>query len=1083
LLGGLAGFVTRHSRLVIGIWIAVVVGLAFQGRHLEQELSIRAVFIDGSDTKRAHDIAVREFGSDSTMIVMLRGPQPALEDQGRELAQRLSAMPQMLVVSPWSRGASIGGLRPRPGVAALVVRVETPERTEITDALPPVQRQIEESVEAPVRASLAGLPVVVDSIRVAGQESAKTGELIAVPVLLIVLLLVFRSVLAALLPLLVGGAVVFASRGVLSLITGVVQIDLFALAVVGMMGLALGIDYSLLVVSRFREREPGGDVLAAARATGEATARSVIPAGCGLILAMLVSTLLLPGVAIRSVAIAVVVATVLSMLSAICLTPALLAALGDNLERWALPPRRRLQGASLGWARRIASKPRAVVAIVFGMVLLSSLAFSLDSGATNVALLPSADEGRQQQEEVEEALGPGWASPIEVIMNGRGRPVTSPERLRALAAFQRRVERDPGVESMAGFARIERGARQIQGVEQTLIEQERGLDRLEGGIAKIRNGAERGGRGLRAAAQGSSGLASGLGAANKGAGALAEALQATSTGSQQLSEGLDRTSEGSGQLAQGTTKASGGAGQLAKGIERASEETSGLLGSARLFRNAMRSGNERLGAIHAPLADTEAQLAAALQSLRRMTTGKVDPEYAAALRAVEEATLRLTGSDPQSGEQADPAYDGVTAGVEGAEGQFDVGLYLATQLDRNGRRATTGMERLARGAQRLDRGLGRLAEGSQQISEGIGALDRGGEQLSPALRQLSDGADRLVGGLGLLEDGSNRLSEGLDSGAQKSGLLTGALDRIGNGLASQRGGGGGSQLDQIQEDSPELFQSAYFVLAGLDGSSPQQRDQLGSLINLDRGGSNARMLIIPRDEPTSGAAAETRERIEGEAAELGRQTGTEVLVGGAGPNQMEVNDAIRDRAPPMRLALSLVSFLILIPVMRSLTVPFIAAAVNALTVSAVFGALALLFDGSLLGGPGYVDATIVPATMMVMFGLAIDYEVFVFARMREEYLRTGSTAMAVKNGLDRTAHVVTGAAIIMVAVFLAFSVSDFIMLRNFGVAQAIAVLIDAFLVRLIIIPAAMEWLGKWSWWMPSWPRRLSGRSPEPPASG
>ena len=545
---------------------------------------------------------------------------------------------------------------------------------------------------------------------------------------------------------------------------------------------------------------------------------------------------------------------------------------------------------------------------------------------------------------------------------------------------------------MAGFARIERGARQLRGVEETLVAQERGLDRLQAGISKAHRGAALSGRGLGAAAGGSRGLTAGLGAANEGAGVLADGLQATSTGSQRLAEGLGRTSEGSGELAQGATKASGGAGQLTGGIERASEATEGLVGNARLFRNSSRSGNARLGALHAPLDETEAQLATALASLRRMTAGKTDPEYAAAVRAVEQATLRLTGADPASGEQPDPAYDGVPAGVEAAEGEFDVGLYLAAQLDRNGRRATRGMERLAKASAKLDRGLQRLAVGSEQIAEGIGDLDRGGERLSPALRQLSQGADRLVGGLGLLEDGSSRLSQGLDDGAQRSGLLTGALDRIGAGLVRQRQPeGGGSQLDQLQRNSPGLFKSGYFVLASLDGSPPQQRDQLGFLLNIDRGGNNARMLVIPRDDPTSSAAAETLDRVEDEAAQLASQTGTEVVVGGVGPNQMVVNDAIRERAPLMRLGLSLVSLLILIPVMRSLTMPVIAAAINALTVSASLGALTLLFNGSLLGGPGYVDATVVPATMMIMFGLAIDYEVFVFARMREEYVRTGST--------------------------------------------------------------------------------------------
>jgi len=115
--------------------------------------------------------------------------------------------------------------------------------------------------------------------------------------------------------------------------------------------------------------------------------------------------------------------------------------------------------------------------------------------------------------------------------------------------------------------------------------------------------------------------------------------------------------------------------------------------------------------------------------------------------------------------------------------------------------------------------------------------------------------------------------------------------------------------------------------------------------------------------------------------------------------------------------------------------------------------------------------------MIVMFGLAIDYEVFVFSRMREEYVRTGSPSLALKNGLDQTAPVVTGAALIMISVFLAFSVSTFIPIRNFGVGQALGVFIDAFIIRLVVIPAAMTWLGERGWWMPRWlDRLLPGRS-------
>ena len=1078
LLEGIAGFVTRRSRLVIGIWIVAVALLAFEGRDLDRKLTIHPLYIDGTGSKRAHEIAVREFGSDYAMVVMLRGPAPQVERQGRELVARLESVPRMLVLSPWAGGATVDGLNPRPGVAALVVRVEGDDKAGVAELLPPVRRQIDASVTGRVHASIAGFPAVVESLRSAGEEATKVGELIAVPVLLLVLLLVFRSVFAALLPVIVGGAVVAATRGVLSLLLNLTEIDLFAIGVVGMMGLALGIDYSLLVVSRFREELDDDDVATAVRRTVRVTARSVIPAGSGLLLAMLAAALLLDSIA-RSVAIAVMVATVLSMASAICVVPAMLTRFGSQLDRWSLPRRQASQVAPLRWSRRVASRPRAVVAIVVGLLFLSGWAFTLDSGVASVDLLPPGDPGRLQQEEVQDALGAGWIAPMEVIVNGRGQPVTSLERLRAMTEFQRHVEDDPGVETMAGLAIVDRGARKMAGIEGELAEQEEGLERLGSGIARIRNGAALNTSGLRKAAEGSRGLDSGLGAANAGAGAISDALQQTSTGSTRLSEGLGRADEGSSELAEGATKASSGAGKLADALGKAQEKSGETVASARLLENAMRSGEERLGELYGPLRASEEGLVAAWQALQRMSVGRGDPEYAAAVRAVEVATQQLTGTEPRSGEQADPAYAGVESGVRRAEGQFGVGTYLAEKMDKSGREASEGVGKLADASAKLDSGLQRLATGSRQLSRGVGTLADGSERLSPALRQLSDGSERLVGGLGLLADGAGRLADGLGAGAEKSVLLTGALDRVKAGLRGQ--GAEESGLAQLRQQSPGLFRSAYFVLAGLDGSAPGQRRSLGTLINLDRGGMNVRMLVIPHDDPASAAAHETNERLGEDAEELARETGTEVVVGGVVPGEVDVNDAIREKAPLIRLVLSLVSFLILVPVLRSLTIPLLAALISLVTVSASLGVLALLFDDSLLGGPGYVDTTVITATMIVMFGLAIDYEVFVFARIREEYLRTGSTSLAIRNGLDRTAHVVTGAALIMISVFLAFSVSDFMSIRNFGVAQAVAVFIDAFIVRLIVVPAMMGWLGKWCWWMPSWlDRLLPGGSPVVP---
>ncbi len=1043
---------------MVGIWFLAVFILAGQGKELEKELVIHTPLVNGSASKLAHEIDLRKFGNDYPMIVLLRGPAGAVERQGQRLARRIRATPPMIVTSPWDRGAVVDGLNPRPGVAALLVRTASRGEDSVSGLLPPLQRQVDRTVRGSVRSSIAGLPMVIDALHESLTSSGKTGQLIALPLLLLVLLFVFRSVLAALIPLLLGGSIVVATRGILSLLLNFVQLDLFVIGVSAMMGLALGVDYSLLVVSRFREERKHAELPEAMVTTVTATARSILPAGSALLLAMFVAQLIIPGLLIRSVAIGVAIATVLSVFAALCVVPALLTLFGRHLDRWALPPRRSGVAAPLRWSRRIVARPGVVIALVFVLVLLSAVAFNLHSGIATAGLLPEGDPARTQQEEVEDALGPGWVSPTEIVIDGRGMPITSPTRLKAIVDFQRKVEADPGVASTAGLAPIERGTRQLAGFESGLVKQERGLDRLESGLARVGQGAAGSTRGLAQAAAGSRSLSQGIGAVSDGAGALSSGLEATSEGSGRLSEGLGQVDEGSGRLAEGTAKVSSGAGKLASAIAQAAEKTDEIQGSARTFKNAMRSGQDRLGALHPPLHDTEAQLAAALGALQRMTSGRGDAEYANALAAVEEASRSSAGLDE---------------GIEGAEGQFEVGDYLASQMSKNGRKASKGFEKLADASARLDHGLRRVAAGSQRVSDGVAALNHGGEALSPALQRLSSGAKRLGGGLELLDRGSGRLADGLGEGARKSLALPRALRRIGDALQNGRKGSGGqSQLALLRQRSPGLFRSSYFVLAALDGSPTAQRSQIGALVSIDHGGTDARVLVIPKNEPSTEAAKETIERLEGDAEGLARRTGAKVLVGGVGPVTMDVNDQFRGQAGPMRLAMALISLVILVLVLRSLAVPLLAMLINLLTVSASFGLLALLFNTSLLGGPGYVDVTVIPGAIMVIFGLAIDYEVFVFARIREEYLRTGSTRQAIMLGLDRTAHVVTGAAVIMITVFLSFSVSGLMSLRNFGVAQAIAVFIDAFIVRLIIVPAVMLWLGDRCWWTPRWLARL-----------
>jgi RND superfamily putative drug exporter len=190
---------------------------------------------------------------------------------------------------------------------------------------------------------------------------------------------------------------------------------------------------------------------------------------------------------------------------------------------------------------------------------------------------------------------------------------------------------------------------------------------------------------------------------------------------------------------------------------------------------------------------------------------------------------------------------------------------------------------------------------------------------------------------------------------------------------------------------------------------------------------------------------------------------------------VDFDRAASDFIPTLVICLSLVTFLLLVVILRAIVLPAVAVLLNLLIVVAAFGALKLLFQGGSppLGGPGLLEVATAAAIFTVLFSLSVDYEVFLLTRMHEAYVAGRDPSRAILHGIARTATVVTGAALIMVSVFLAFSVNEFAISRQFGVGLAIAVLLDAVLLRLFLLPAAMRLLGHRSWWLTPWlDRRL-----------
>jgi RND superfamily putative drug exporter len=212
-----------------------------------------------------------------------------------------------------------------------------------------------------------------------------------------------------------------------------------------------------------------------------------------------------------------------------------------------------------------------------------------------------------------------------------------------------------------------------------------------------------------------------------------------------------------------------------------------------------------------------------------------------------------------------------------------------------------------------------------------------------------------------------------------------------------------------------------------------------------------------------------------------------------GPNAGGVSFAnlIGQRLPWLIAAVVLVSMLLLTVMFRSVTIAVKAAVMNLLSICAAYGVLVgVTQDGwlrQLFGfGENIPVTTWVPVFLFViLFGLSMDYEVFLLSRIRESYDATGDNAAAVAQGLARTARVITAAAAIMVVVFLSFVLGADVSVKQIGLGLAVAVLIDATLVRMVLVPAVMELLGKANWWLPGWLGRMLPKTSlsedEPPA--
>jgi len=233
--------------------------------------------------------------------------------------------------------------------------------------------------------------------------------------------------------------------------------------------------------------------------------------------------------------------------------------------------------------------------------------------------------------------------------------------------------------------------------------------------------------------------------------------------------------------------------------------------------------------------------------------------------------------------------------------------------------------------------------------------------------------------------------------------------------------------------------------------------------------------VFPTTAPQDEETTDLVHRLRNEAIPPVEETyGFDVLTTGAPPGVVDFSDYIGERLPIFIGAVLALSFLLLLVVFHSVVVPVKAVVMNVLSIGAAFGATVAVFQWGWFdfiigqGKEGPIEAWAPMMLFAIVFGLSMDYEVFLLTRIREEYDRTGDNARAVADGLAATGRVITAAAAIMVCVFGAFVLGEQRDIKLFGFGLAAAIFIDATIVRMVLVPSAMELMGRANWWAPGW---------------
>ena len=1078
----LARIAIRHPKSTLAVWVVFAVVMVGIGLNVAGGLSPSVTTVAGSESSRAQTLADQRFGPSVLVPILLQGPKRQLDAQGPKLVLDLSRRPDTRVMSAWSTGSAAASLRPNPNAAMIVASVARSEKAMVRTVQPQIDRLVRRDISSPVRADVTGQPTIDRALRDSALITTKRAELIAIPILFVLLTLLLGSPLSALVISIFGATTVFVSFGVMTLLGRIMSVDPIAVALGSMTGLALGVGYALVLLSRFREEETPdrsrADAAHAASASVASTGRALLYGGTAITLSLLLAVAVGPTVILASLGIGTLLCTLFAVGGAIAVLPAVLVLAGHRLDVWQLHrwgPFARAWAWLVGLGDRIVRHPVVPGALATAiLVVLCIPVLNLHTGPPDIKQLPASSQARKSFEEVGKVMGPGWATPYNVLVVSDTEPITTTALLKKVSNFERRIAADHRVDSVVGPGSFLVETKQLKklpaGLNQSAAvakKSKRDLLRLKNGLGLAGAGALQLRSGLQSASSGAGQLKGGSGAAQSGAGQLKGGLVQARVGAAKISAGLKSALAGAISLRDGARQALAGSKQLQGGLGTASKPVSAGVPAVRQMAADSNTASQAISSGKTQAANTAAAIDSALAAIQGINGIKNDPAYSQAVGALTSART---------------AAEGVSGTLSGAAAPASSAANVAAVFASQTSQLASGLSQLYAGSTSLASGISKLENGNAELASGLSRLNAGGGDLTAGLATLTNGAGALESGLGQLTAGSGQLQSGLSSGVAPSGQLAAGLATMEAAVAKSRSQIPSTKdLETLKKQSPGLFDSGYFVLAAIAGASPSDQAQAGFAVNLKRGGSAGQIVVVSKEPASAQSTQDLGTTLRRESASFARSTGTTTAVGGPAGDLADFRSVTQSRIWIVIPVVAIAVMLFLMVVLRAVLLPIVAVVFDLLTIGASFGLLTLLYSGSdrLLGGPGYLDPMSIIGIFSVMFGVTATYEVILLVRAREYYVRSGDAHEAMRRGLRATAATATGAAIVVVAAVLPFAFSGLVNVQQFGIAIAAVVVIDAFIVRPLMLPAAAAVFGHRGWW-PTRPG-VSGTAAERPA--